>query len=721
MCPGEGHQMLMRLASILLRSSMLILQLVGSAGSRLVPNGVTATAVCRRLPMRVRYGLVRALSDGLPVQPEREPQRDSAFREALALHQRLEACTDARLGGAVREALGVLRDALRLYGPYGVYGSYNGGKDAVVIMHLLRAAVAAHCDATATAAAAAAGGAQPAPAPAKPQLIYFHDAREFPEVEAFVHKTVAEVDAHMFRYEKGIIEGLGEHIERMRRSHAARGTDVLADPPSFAFVLGTRVGDPNCKGQTPFVPSSDWMPPFMCAHAPPRAAARALAPRLKPRVTPRLGATRGGHRAATARARRRVNPILTWDYGLVWSFLRAFDLPYCSLYDAGYTSLGTLDDTKPNPALSDGAGGYRPAYELSDYSLERAGRVERKPKPKAGAAAGAPSEKPSAAAPSPPPPVAPPPPQVPRSRSSRGPPSPSRRTTHARTAGLVVIGDELLKGKVTDTNTAYAIGELRRRGIDVRRVSVLPDDLDDIQREIRAQATACDLVITSGGVGPTHDDVTLRALALALNQPIEHSAVMAAIIRDATGVDELTPEQAKMTMLPTGVRLRKVPTSPGDSAEPSRWPILQAENVFVLPGVPSFFRAKLDQILAHFVATDRAVYTRTLVRTPVPAAPSPSPSRARTRSRARSMPRAHALRLTARAPPLARARARRRAPARRCCPRRRRRSCRSSTRRSPSSRPSPSARTRRTRRRTSRRCSPWRVRTRRPWTRRSPS
>jgi len=179
-----------------------------------------------------------------------------------------------------------------------------------------------------------------------------------------------------------------------------------------------------------------------------------------------------------------------------------------------------------------------------------------------------------------------------------------------------VIGDELLKGKVTDTNTAYAIGELRRRGIDVKRVAILPDDLDDIQREIRGQSASYDLVITSGGVGPTHDDVTLRALALALGQPIKRSETMEAMIRDAYGVDELTPEQAKMTMLPSGVRLRRVPVDPAAEGEqPSRWPIVQAQNVFVLPGVPSFFRSKLDVILKHFVATDRAVFTRTLVLT----------------------------------------------------------------------------------------------------------
>ncbi|EGB12248.1 hypothetical protein AURANDRAFT_8492, partial [Aureococcus anophagefferens] len=104
-------------------------------------------------------------------------------------------------------------------------------------------------------------------------------------------------------------------------------------PRPLAFVLGTRRGDPNCGDQKAFEPSSDWMPPFM-----------------------------------------RVNPILDWTYGDVWAFLRAFDLPYCALYDGGYTSLGSAPTTSRNPALLGDGGAYKPAHLLEDWSLERAGR-----------------------------------------------------------------------------------------------------------------------------------------------------------------------------------------------------------------------------------------------------------------------------------------------------------------------------------------------------------
>ncbi|CAN0538644.1 unnamed protein product [Ectocarpus sp. 12 AP-2014] len=78
----------------------------------------------------------------------------------------------------------------------------------------------------------------------------------------------------------------------------------------------------------------------------------------------------------------RVNPVIDWNYAQVWAFLRDFELPYCSLYDEGYTSLGNLDNTFPNPYLrkraSSAAEEYLPAYMLSDWSMERAGRGERK-------------------------------------------------------------------------------------------------------------------------------------------------------------------------------------------------------------------------------------------------------------------------------------------------------------------------------------------------------
>lgn len=236
------------------------------------------------------------------------------MHDALALHGALVACEDDALRPRIERALAVLSDALRVFGPDAVYASFNGGKDAVVIVHLLRAA------------RAALGSSR------LPRLVYFDTTDDFDEVRQFVYDTCDDLAAD-FVVEKlerdvGFVAGLSTLVDRAR-------------PRTLAFVLGTRKGDPNSGEQQAFEPSSEWMPPFM-----------------------------------------RVNPILDWSYQDIWAFLRYFQLPYCSLYDRGYTSLGSKSTTLPNPALCVDDGTYRPAYELSDAALERAGRQESPKKKK---------------------------------------------------------------------------------------------------------------------------------------------------------------------------------------------------------------------------------------------------------------------------------------------------------------------------------------------------
>ena len=84
-----------------------------------------------------------------------------------------------------------------------------------------------------------------------------------------------------------------------------------------------------------------------------------------------------------------------------------------------------------------------------------------------------------------------------------------------RTAGLVVIGNEILSGKVIDTNSPYLARELRELGVDLERILTIPDEIDLIAREVRAMSDSYDFVFTSGGIGPTHDDMTYESVARA--------------------------------------------------------------------------------------------------------------------------------------------------------------------------------------------------------------
>src|SRR5690348_3636782 len=89
-----------------------------------------------------------------------------------------------------------------------------------------------------------------------------------------------------------------------------------------------------------------------------------------------------------------------------------------------------------------------------------------------------------------------------------------------KTAGIVLIGNEILSGKVIDANAAYLCRELRELGVEVRRIVVVPDEVGLIAEEVAAFSKAFDLVFTSGGVGPTHDDVTIEGIARAMGVPV---------------------------------------------------------------------------------------------------------------------------------------------------------------------------------------------------------
>src|SRR5690242_9285836 len=88
------------------------------------------------------------------------------------------------------------------------------------------------------------------------------------------------------------------------------------------------------------------------------------------------------------------------------------------------------------------------------------------------------------------------------------------------TAGILIIGEEILSGKVDDENARYLLRELRALGVSVRRIEVIPDEVDEIVAGVRAMSARYDHVFTSGGVGPTHDDVTLPSVARAFEMQI---------------------------------------------------------------------------------------------------------------------------------------------------------------------------------------------------------
>jgi molybdenum cofactor synthesis domain-containing protein len=160
-----------------------------------------------------------------------------------------------------------------------------------------------------------------------------------------------------------------------------------------------------------------------------------------------------------------------------------------------------------------------------------------------------------------------------------------------KTAGIVLVGNEILSGKIEDANAVYLCRELRSLGVDVRRISVIPDEVDTIAAEIAAFSRGHDVVFTSGGVGPTHDDVTIEGAARALGVPVVRHPHLVALLQRYYG-DRLTEAHLKMAEVPEGAELVT-----GGSL---RFPTVVARNVVILPGVPEIFRQKFEVIRERF-------------------------------------------------------------------------------------------------------------------------
>lgn len=358
--------------------------------------------------------------------------------------------------------------------------SFNGGKDACVVLYLWLASVVA--------------SAKDGAPPGRQSVVFFDSADEFEEIQAFVVWVARSLDLDLVKIEnRSFRDGMGDVVEKGVR----------------AIVMGQRFGDPFTPSSA-FTPSTDGWPAFM-----------------------------------------RVNPIIEWTYGHVWTFLRGFGLPYCELYDAGYTSLGSRSDTVPNPCLLRPDGAYAPAYKLQDAGEERTGRGQKASKEANGATS--PTRTRDRTSSSSTATAVPVEPTLARQPSTG--PAP-------RTAGIVLIGDELLSDKVHKTNSGLLCQELYGRGIAVRLIEVVAGKPEAISVTVRRAADACDLVFASGGVGPAHDDErTLRDVAAAFEQ--DHA------------------EQA--------LALRK--KDAGHEA-------FQIGNVHTLPGAPVAFRRSLEGAIA---------------------------------------------------------------------------------------------------------------------------
>jgi molybdenum cofactor synthesis domain-containing protein len=177
------------------------------------------------------------------------------------------------------------------------------------------------------------------------------------------------------------------------------------------------------------------------------------------------------------------------------------------------------------------------------------------------------------------------------------------------TAALLVIGDEILSGRTKDKNIGYIAEYLSEIGIDLREVRVVPDVEGEIVEAVNALRRRYTYVFTTGGIGPTHDDITADCIAKAFGVPIDHDPRAVAMMRERYKAEDLNEARLRMARIPQGADLIENPIS--------KAPGFRLGNVIVMAGVPSIMQAMLDKV-APILETGACMIVETIEARGVP-------------------------------------------------------------------------------------------------------
>nr|XP_043609085.1 FAD synthase-like isoform X2 [Erigeron canadensis] len=379
----------------------------------------------------------------------------------MEIDKAIQESNDQSLKTKYNSAIFVIQRTLSLYPIEEVAFSFNGGKDSTVLLHLLRAGYYLHQVDCGHVNGDLSNYVSRFPL----RTIYFESPSVFPEINSFTYETASNY---------------GVQLDILRQDFKSGLEVLLKNKPTRAIFLGVRVGDPTAAGQEIFSPSSPGWPAFM-----------------------------------------RVNPILDWSYRDVWAFLLTCKVQYCSLYDQGYTSIGSVNDTTPNALLciNDSVGGkekFRPAYMLTDGRLERAGRARKLSLPNA----------------------------ISNDVKSR--------ESNIITASIVGVGDEFLSGSVKDQLGPSLCRKLHSIGWTVSRIAVIQSDVDSVADEVKRQKSTSDMVFLYGGVGLLHSDVSIAGVAKAFGVCLAPNEEFKQHLTHLYG-EKCTRDVNEMAQLPEGI------------------------------------------------------------------------------------------------------------------------------------------------------------------------
>jgi len=201
--------------------------------------------------------------------------------------------------------------------------------------------------------------------------------------------------------------------------------------------------------------------------------------------------------------------------------------------------------------------------------------------------------------------------------------------TDSSTAAIIIIGDEILKGQVLDTNSNFLVKKLYTLGVKVKKISVVQDDIDEIASEVSEFSKKYTHVLTAGGIGPTHDDLSYQGISKGLGQPLVLLPGLVEAIQahfpveiqdyDPLNLKKFDPTEdfshldpaLKMALVPASSQLHFLRREDGSLV--SKIPLVQAENVVIFPGIPQFLQrgaALLDSICQN--GSGRQFYTRVI-------------------------------------------------------------------------------------------------------------
>jgi len=167
--------------------------------------------------------------------------------------------------------------------------------------------------------------------------------------------------------------------------------------------------------------------------------------------------------------------------------------------------------------------------------------------------------------------------------------------TTTKTAGIIIIGNEILSGKVRDSNSFFLASELRSLGVSLMRISVIPDDVEIIGNEAVDFSKTYDYVFTSGGVGPTHDDITMEGIAKGFHVKIIRHPELEKKFRSRYGDVSLNEAVLKMAEVPAGASIIIM--------EDRLFPVVLFKNIFIFPGIPEYLQEKFLAMKERFRTT----------------------------------------------------------------------------------------------------------------------